>query len=86
MKNNRYASHVIIHPEKGIRKQAMIEVAEGKVIRMAPLQEELEDVQWLPGAIILSEEADKSLLPYWNYPFDLTSMQPVAGTRRRQLP
>lgn len=81
----RYASHYLFHPERGYLKQYAIEVEEGHVARIFPLSEEIEGTEWLPGVIVLHREPDDSLAPFLLYPFDFTTMQPVAETQRRQL-
>lgn len=58
----RYASHFLFLSGYGYYKQYVIETEEGCVVRMFPLTEEIENVEWLPGAIILlSEEEMKEL-------------------------
>ena len=112
----RYASHYLYIPNIGFLKQQVVELNEGRVIRLFPLTEEIESVEWMPGVIVLSTEQDidknreelnvsgkrstllhsipsevetellrSGLVPYLLYPFDFISMQPVAGTRHRQL-
>lgn len=82
----RYASHYLFVPDIGFLKQYAVELNEGQVVNFFPLTEEIESVEWMPGVIVL--EADiltSGLTPYLLYPFDFTTMQPVAETRRRQL-
>ncbi len=84
----RYASHYLFVPGSGYLKQHVIEVEDGYVRRMFPLTEEIEDVEWLPGVIELQLELiqeEEQWVPYLLFPFDFTSMQPVAGTQRKQL-
>ncbi len=113
----RFASHYIWIPGRGYLKQHAVETdSSGRAVRLFPLTEEIESVEWLPGVIaLLSEEeaaeisgcqaeeikntgmfaknlpvysmslADECRYPYLFYPFDFTSMQPVAGTRHRLL-
>ena len=40
-------------PAYGYLKQYAIETEEGMVVRLFPLTEEIENVEWLPGAIVL---------------------------------
>lgn len=54
----RYASHFLFLSEYGYYKQYVIETEEGCVVRMFPLTEEIENVEWLPGAIILLNEEE----------------------------
>lgn len=80
----RYASHYLYIPNIGFLKQQVVELNEGRVIRLFPLTEEIESVEWMPGVIELVTEQG-IVTPYLLYPFDFISMQPVAETRRRQL-
>lgn len=54
----RYASHFLFLSGYGYLKQYVIETEEGCVVRMFPLTEEIENVEWLPGAIILLNEEE----------------------------
>lgn len=54
----RYASHFLFLPGYGYYKQYVIETEDGCVVRMFPLTEEIENVEWLPGAIILLNEEE----------------------------
>ncbi|KAA6347698.1 hypothetical protein EZS27_004852 [termite gut metagenome] len=58
----RYASHFLLLPEYGFLKRCVVEIGqEGDVLRVFPLLEELETVEWHPGVILLSEkEEDKN--------------------------
>ena len=49
----RFASHFLFLPAYGYLKQYAIETEEGIVVRLFPLTEEIENVEWLPGAIVL---------------------------------
>lgn len=49
----RYASHYLFLPGYGYLKQFSVETAGGRVMRMYPLPEEVEDTEWLPGVILL---------------------------------
>lgn len=49
----RYASHFLFLPQYGYFKQCAVETEAGVVKRIFPLTEELENVEWLPGAIVL---------------------------------
>lgn len=40
-------------PAYGYLKQYAVETEEGVVVRLFPLTEEMENVEWLPGAIVL---------------------------------
>lgn len=54
----RYATHFLFLPEYGYLKQYVIETEEGRVVHMFPLTEEIENVEWLPGAIILLNQEE----------------------------
>ncbi|WP_300813464.1 hypothetical protein [uncultured Bacteroides sp.] len=87
MKHRRYAAHYLRLPDSHFLRQHVVEVENGCVVRMFPLNEEIEDVEWLPGLIALETSNEDGVpIPYYYYPFDFTLMQPVAGTQRRQLP
>lgn len=82
----RYAAHFVFLPEKGYLKQYVVEVEQGVVVSIFPLVEEVEDVEWFPGVIILSEEGEAGrYTASLYYPFDFIAMRPVAGTQRRLL-
>lgn len=80
----RFASHYLFVPNTGFLKQQVIEMEEEYVVRFFPLTEEIESVEWLPGVIELAPQENK-LFAFVLYPFDFKTMQPVAGTQRRQL-
>lgn len=80
----RFASHYLYLPNKGFMKQYVIEMERGYVVNFYPLTEEIESVEWMPGVIELAPQEDK-LYAFILYPFDFKTMQPVAGTQRRQL-
>ena len=46
----RFASHFLFLPAYGYLKQYAIETEEGMVVRLFPLTEEIENVEWLPGS------------------------------------
>lgn len=81
----RFASHYLLTPRSGFLKQQVVELEEGCVMRFFSLTEEAESVEWMPGVILLEEEEGGSLAAFWLYPFDFTTMQPVAETQRKQL-
>jgi hypothetical protein len=58
----RYASHFLLLPEYGFLKQCAVEIGkERDVLRIFPLLEELETVEWHPGVILLlQKEEDKN--------------------------
>ncbi|MDO4162862.1 MAG: hypothetical protein Q4D56_00545 [Bacteroides sp.] len=83
----RYASHYLFLPPYNYLKQYVVEVADGQAVRVFPLTEEIEDVEWFPGVIALLPEGENGeFVPYLYYPFDFATMKPVGGTRRRLLP
>lgn len=81
----RYASHYVHHPVDGWLRQQVVELSAGVFVRLFPLTEEVEDVEWLPGVIFLEAQAEGGWQAFWCYPFDFKTMQPVSGTRRRRL-
>lgn len=106
----RFAAHYLFVPEYGFLKQYVVEIRDaGYVSCIFPFTQEIESVEWYPGAILLAKEEEfEDILPQWEpmggdiigieaflkknrlfphllYPFDFTSMQPVAGTRHRLL-
>ena len=80
----RYASHFLFLPEHGYLKQHVVEIENGYVVKTFPLTEELEDIEWLPGAIFLTHKEGRLSATYVSG-FDITTMQPVAGTQHRPL-
>lgn len=80
----RFASHYLYVPNTGFLKQHVIEMEEEYVVRFFPLTEEIESVEWVPGVIELAPQ-DNKRCAFILYPFDFKTMQPVAGTQRRQL-
>lgn len=52
----RYASHYLFIPEVGFLKQHVVELEEGFALRIFPLTEEIESVEWMPGVIVLCSE------------------------------
>lgn len=54
----RYASHFLFLPGYGYLKQCAVEVEEGCAVHVFSLSEEVEDTEWLPGAIILLTEEE----------------------------
>lgn len=49
----RYASHYLFLPGYGYLKYFSLDMEDGRVARMYPLSEEVEDTEWLPGIIVL---------------------------------
>lgn len=125
----RYASHFLFLPGYGYLRQFAVEMEGERAVRIFPLSEEVENTEWLPGVILLLDEAIQndvipqndmlplyeayfgsdapivlsslpenlspvsenaerqpvSFIPYQLFPFDFTTMRPVAGTRHRRL-
>lgn len=53
----RFAAHYLFLPDVGFMKQQVVEVtAEGTVLRVFSLVEEVESVEWFPGVIVLIPE------------------------------
>lgn len=80
----RFASHYLYKPETGFLKQQVVEIEGEFVVKFFPLTEEIESVEWMPGVIELVS-VEGSFYAYLLYPFDFTTMQPVAETLRKQL-
>jgi len=53
----RYASHLLLLPEYGYLRKQVVELDNGFVIRIFPLTEEIESVEWLPGVMVLLSKA-----------------------------
>lgn len=86
MKKRRIASHCLFLPGHGYLRMHALEMEDGYVHRIYPLKEEVEDMEWMPGVIALFPDGEHGEWRAYLYsPFDLISMQPVAGTRRRLL-
>jgi len=60
----RFASHFLFLPAYGYLKQYAVETEEGVVVRLFPLTEEMENVEWLPGAIVLLTQEELKEPPY----------------------
>lgn len=57
----RFAAHYVWSSQTGFQKQFAVEILEGVVVRLFPLKEEIESVEWHPGVILLLPEQDVSL-------------------------
>lgn len=58
----RFAAHYIYFAPLGFLKRSVVELSdEGSVLRIFPLTDEIESVEWRPGIILLltSEEAEQ---------------------------
>ena len=81
----RFSSHYIITTNLEYLKQHVIELNDsGEVINIFPLTEELESIEWLPGAIEL-KNIDNRIIAFHYFPYNFTLMKPVDETLRRQL-
>ena len=49
----RFASHYIYLPNQGFLKQYVIEICEGHITNLFRLTEEAENIQWMPGGVIV---------------------------------
>lgn len=56
----RFASHLLLLPSRKLLKLHVVEIENGCVVRIFPLSEESECVQWMPGICVLlpKEEGD----------------------------
>lgn len=52
----RIASHFLILSSKEVLKKQVIEVADHKLIRHFPLEEEIESAQWMPGVLFVTSQ------------------------------
>ena len=59
----RYASHFLFFPDYGYLERHTVEMCGGRIVRIFPLEEEVESTEWLPGVIALlaDEEGDLSV-------------------------
>lgn len=78
---HRYAAHYVHVPGRGYVRLQGVEVEEGRVVRLFPLEGETSRTEWLPGVLTIDEEGRL----YHEYPFDFTAMQPASGTLRIPL-
>ncbi len=62
----RYASHLLFFPAYGYVEQYAIEMREGQVVRIFPLEEEIESTEWLPGIIVLLSNEDDGIPDFDN--------------------
>ncbi|KAA6350561.1 hypothetical protein EZS27_002044 [termite gut metagenome] len=59
MQIKRYASHYLLLPEYGFLKQCAVEMKKGRgVLCIFLLSEEMENVEWYPGIILLTEKEE----------------------------
>ena len=86
MKRRLIASHFLFLPGYGYLKMHAVEIDDGQVCRIFPLEGETEDTEWMPGVIALFPDGERGeWFAYLYAPFNVVSMQSVAGTRRRRL-
>ncbi len=60
----RYAAHYVYLPDYGFLKQHVVEMLDGHVTALFPLTSEIENTEWQPGVIVLTDsehEVDASL-------------------------
>jgi hypothetical protein len=57
----------------------------GKFRHSYPLTEEIQNVEWMLGAIELVDEEAEGVVAYHLYPYDVVAMSCVDGTRRTRL-
>lgn len=82
----RYASHFILDRiQHKVYPHSGIEISLGGQVRFFPLNEEQEDVEWLPGAIELSQTALHQMALIHLYPFDVENVTERKDTQRRVL-
>ena len=61
----RIASNEVLTPEGRCLKQQVVELADGVVFRLYPLEMELANTEWLQGRMVLRKEND-SVRAYYN--------------------
>ncbi len=59
----RVATHAVYLPDAGYLRRMVVELEQGIVLRIYPLQGELEDTSWLPGLIVLPSRPEE----VWQY-------------------
>ena len=84
---HRYAAHYLYTPSSGYLKRYGVEMEGERLVRIFPVDGEMERTEWLPGVIRLEWSAKGRRWEVWHdYPFNFAEMKPAAGTRRRRLP
>ena len=58
----RYAAHYLFLPGTGFLKQFVVEMVNEQLTRVFPLEEEVENTEWLPGVIALLTEEEIAYL------------------------
>ena len=66
----KVCSHYILTVNNEKLKQYVVELEDGFVAKLYPLTEEVESVEWLPGAIQL-KNCNNQLIAVHMFPFDL---------------
>lgn len=74
----RYASLLIIFSNGSYLNKQVVEVVDGKVIRIYPLKDELPSTIWLEGAIQITDDQNAIHLK----PYDLANRKSVCETQR----
>lgn len=84
---SRYTSHYIHLPSGEFISRKVVELENGRVMRLFSWEEEPEDTVWLPGVIYLvpDGEQEEGLVAIHFSCFDFTAWQPVGGTPHTQL-
>lgn len=79
----RYASHFLFFPDYGYLERHAVEVCRGRIVRIFPLEEEVESTEWLPGVIALlaDEEGDLSMFGRGRH-----RLQTIPPTVEKKLP
>lgn len=58
----RYASHFLFLPRYGFLERQVVELKDGRISRVFPLTEEVENTEWMPGVIaLLPPDADNKM-------------------------
>ena len=62
----RIASNEVETPEGRCLRQQVIELTDGVVSRLYPLERELANTEWLRGRLILRKDSDDSVRAYYD--------------------
>jgi hypothetical protein len=82
----RFAANRVISSWGETLCRSVVELDDrGNFSRSYPLTEEVQNVEWMLGAIELVDEEAEGIVAYHLYPYDLAAMSCVDGTRRTRL-
>lgn len=75
----RYASHFLFLPRYGFLERRVVELQEGRVSRVFPLTEEVENTEWMPGVIALLPPDADAMPDFSRSPRKLPAMPSAIG-------